>query len=257
MSSIKFELYLKITFIFILTIQGSNVFSQEKENNFLNPEIIKPGKKGKAPSDAIILFERGSLSNFESITEGDQSSPLDGSTPQWKVRGRKFTVIPGTPNIQTKQKFGDCQLHVEWKTPTKDVREGKENQQSGNSGIYLMGKYEVQILNSFGNRTDPDRQAGAIYEQHAPLVNASFKSGTWQIFDIIFIAPRFNSDGSKRIPGYFTVFHNGVLIHNHVEIKGPSHAGNEKTLITQTELSLMLQNHQNEVSFRNIWIRRI
>jgi hypothetical protein len=253
----KIELYLKTIFIFFIIIQGSNAFSQEKKSNFLSPEVIKPEKKGKAPTDAIVLFDKGSLSNFESITEGDQNSPLDGSIAQWKVRGRKFTVVPGTPNIQTKEKFGDCQLHIEWKTPTKDVRDGKENQQSGNSGIYLMGKYEVQILNSFGNTTDPERQAGAIYGQHPPLVNASLKSGTWQVFDIIFTAPRFYDDGSKKMPGYFTVFHNGVLIQYHVDIKGPSHAGNEKTLITEKELPMMLQNHQNKVSFRNIWIRKL
>lgn len=148
-------------------------------------------------------------------------------------------------------------MHVEWKTPTKDVRDGKENQQSGNSGIYLMGKYEVQILNSFKNTTDPDRQAGAIYEQHPPLVNASLKPGTWQVFDIIFTAPRFNDDGFKKMPGYFTVFHNGVLIQHHVEIKSPSRAENEKTLIAEKELPLMLQNHQNKVSCRNIWIRKL
>jgi hypothetical protein len=120
-----------------------------------------------------------------------------------------------------------------------------------------MGKYELQVLNSFDNTTNFDGQAGAIYRQHAPLVNASLQSGKWQVYDIIFTTPRFDGAGTKTSPGYFTVFHNGVLIQNHVDIKGPSQAGNEKTLITQTELPLMLQNHQNEVSFRNIWIRRL
>lgn len=257
MSSIKFELYLKITFIFIVIIQGSNAFSQEKENNFLNPEVINPGKSGKAPSDAIILFDRGSLSNFESITEGSIPSPEDGSPAKWKITGKQFTVVPGTPNIQTKEKFGDCQLHIEWKTPRNDVRNGKMGQESGNSGIYLMGKYEAQILNSFRNSTSPSRQAGSIYNQHPPLVNASLKPGIWQVFDIIFTAPHFNANGLEIKPGYFTVFHNGILIQNHVDIKGPSHAGNEKTPIDQPELPLMLQNHQNEVSFRNIWIRKL
>jgi hypothetical protein len=251
MTKFKISLYL----IFLLMIPGIDVYTQEIETN--HPEIIKPGKRAKAPSDAIILFDKGSLENFESITEGGQISPLDGTAPQWKVKGRKFTIVPGTPNIQTKNHFGDCQLHIEWKTPRNDVKKGKTGQESGNSGIYLMGKYEVQILNSYENSTNPNTQAGAIYSQYPPLVNASLKPGKWQTFDIIFKAPRYNADGKETRQGYFTVLHNGVLIQNHVIIKGPSHAGNEKTPIDQVELPFMLQNHQNEVSFRNIWIRTL
>jgi len=243
--------------LLVSVISGNFAFSQKPENELQEPVAIQPGKAGKAPSDAIVLFGKGSLDKFESIVEGSTVSDLDGSPVVWKVRGRKFTVVPGTPNIQTKEKFGDCQLHIEWKTPLKDVRNGKKSQECGNSGIYLMGKYEVQILNSFRNPTNPDGQAGAIYRQYPPLVNASLKPDVWQVYDIIFTAPRFNNDGSKKTPGYFTVIHNGVLIQNHVEIKGPSHAGNEKTPISQVELPLMLQNHQNEVSFRNIWIRKL
>lgn len=253
----NYKCYIKISLIFIAITYGSTVFSQDNDTNILEPEIVKPGKRGKAPSDAIILFDKGSLNKFESITEGDQVSPLDGSIAKWKVDGKKFTVVPGTPNIQTKELFGDCQLHIEWKTPRNDVRNEKMGQESGNSGIYLMGKYEVQVLNSFENSTRPSTQAGAIYNQHPPLVNASLKPGSWQSFDIIFTAPRFNDKGIEIESGYFTIFHNGVLIQNHVEIKGPSHAGNGKTPITQLELPLMLQNHQNEVSYRNIWIRKL
>ena len=253
-----FTFYVKTCFLIVLVIlQMTLVFSQEPAKPLAEPAVIQPGKKGKAPSDAILLFQKGSLDQFESIVEGSVVSTLDGSPVQWKVNGKQFTVVPGTPNIQTKEKFGDCQLHIEWKTPRKDVRDGKTSQECGNSGIYLMGKYEVQVLNSFNNPTNFDGQAGAIYRQHAPLVNASAQPGIWQVYDIVFTAPRFNSEGSKKSSGYFTVFHNGVLVQNHVEIKGPSQAGNEKTLIHQTELPLMLQNHQNEVSFRNIWIRRL
>lgn len=253
-----FAFYVTISFLILLLIsQGTSVFSQVNENQLPIPAVMQPGKKGEAPSDAIILFGKGTLNQFESIVEGPDVSTLDGSPVAWKVKGNKFTVVPGTPNIQTKEKFGDCQLHVEWKTPRKDVRDGKTSQGCGNSGIYLMGKYEVQVLNSFENPTNPDGQAGAIYRQYPPLVNASLKPGNWQIYDIVFTAPRFNADGSKKSSGYFTVLHNGVLVQNHVEIKGPSQAGNEKTSITQTELPLMLQNHQNEVSFRNIWIRKL
>lgn len=246
----------KLFFIGLTILQSTAVFSQSAEK-FAEPMVIQPGRQGKAPSDAIQLFDKGNLNKFESIVEGSTVSDLDGTPASWKVKGNKFTVVPGTPNIQTKEKFGDCQLHIEWKTPRKDVRDGKKGQECGNSGIYMMGKYELQVLNSFENTTNYDQQAGAVYRQYPPLVNASLQSGKWQVYDIIFTAPRFHADGSKEKSGYFTVFHNGVLIQNHVEIKGSSWAGNEKTLISETQLPLMLQNHQNEVSFRNIWIRRL
>ncbi|HET6557889.1 MAG TPA: DUF1080 domain-containing protein [Prolixibacteraceae bacterium] len=253
-----FSVIIKTCFILLLIIShATEGLSRQQEKPLAEPQIIQPGKKSKAPSDAIVLFDKGSLGSFESIVEGSTVSSLDGSAAQWKVSSKKFTVIPGTPNIQTKEKFGDCQLHIEWKTPRKDVKAGKKGQECGNSGIYMMGKYELQVLNSFENTTNYDQQAGAVYRQHTPLVNASLAPGKWQVYDIIFTAPRFNPDGSKATPGYFTVFHNGVLIQNHVEIKGASWAGNEKTPITDPELPLMLQNHQNEVSFRNIWIRRL
>ena len=233
----------------LLMAQATAVFSQTAEKQVPEPTVIQAGKKGKAPSDAIILFDKGSLSQFESIKNGEPAG--------WKVSGRKFTVNPKSTSIQTKEKFSDCQLHVEWNSPVKDVKAGKKGQGCGNSGIYLMGKYEVQVLNSYINTTYPKGQAGAIYEQYAPLVNASLKPGKWQIYDIIFTAPRFNTDGSQKTPGFFTVLHNGVLIQNHVEIKGATRASNDKSPINQPELSLMLQNHSNEVSYRNIWIRRL
>ena len=213
------------------------------------PNVISPGQKGTPPSDAIIVFSNGSLSAFE-------SSSTSGAA-LWKVAGKKFVVAPGTGNIQTKQKFGDCQLHIEWKTDPKDVKAGKKGQGSSNSGIYLMGKYEVQVLNSYINETDPDRQAGAIYKQHIPLVNASRKPGKWQVYDIIFKAPGFDESGKQLMPGIITLFHNGVLVQNHVEIKGPTRAHNEMLDITDTELPLMLQDHKSKVSYRNIWIRKL
>ena len=215
-----FSTIINTCFIILLLIsQATEGFAQEQEKSLTEPPVIQPGKKSKAPSDAIVLFDQGNLNKFESIVEGATVSSLDGTEAQWKVSGRKFTVIPGTPNIQTKEMFGDCQLHIEWKTPRKDVKAGKKGQECGNSGIYLMGKYELQVLNSFENTTNYDQQAGAVYRQHVPLVNASLAPGKWQVYDIIFTAPRFNPDGSKSSAGYFTVFHNGVLIQNHVEIK--------------------------------------
>jgi hypothetical protein len=233
----------------LLIIPAFVGFTQQKEAPLPEPTVITPEKNGKAPSDAIILFRKGSLDNFESIK--------DGGPAGWKVRGRKFTVNPKSTSIQTKEKFGDCQLHIEWNSPVKDVKAKKTGQGCGNSGVYLMGKYEVQVLNSYINKTYPDGQAGAIYRQYAPLVNASLKPGKWQTYDIIFKAPRFNQDGSQKSAGYFTVLHNGVLIQNHVEIKGATQASNGKSPISETELPLMLQNHSNEVSYRNIWIRKL
>ncbi len=245
-----FKFYTNASFLILfLILQGSTVFSQKIESQFPEPTVIQPGKKGKAPSDAIVLFDKGSLSKFESSKNGGPAA--------WKVNGRQFTVVPGTGSIQTKEKFSDCQLHIEWKTPLKDVWEGKVSQGNGNSGIFLMGNYEVQVLNSFINKTYPDGQAGAIYKQYPPLVNTSLKPGKWQVYEIIFTAPRFNSDGSKKTSGYFTVLHNGVLIQNHVEIKGPTRPAEKKFPVNQTELPLQLQDHNNEVSYRNIWIRKL
>jgi hypothetical protein len=213
------------------------------------PRIVAPGRNSRAPSDAIVLFGRGNLEAFESAGTGTAAG--------WNVKGRKFTVAPGAGNIQTRERFGDCQLHIEWKTPKKDVRLGKEGQQNGNSGIYLMGKYEIQVLNSYINKTDPDRQAGALYSRRAPLVNASRRPGKWQCYDILFTAPRFHPDGSRQSPGFVTVLHNGVLIQYHAEIAGPTTAFSEQFPTESPALPLMLQDHTNEVSYRNIWIRKL
>lgn len=234
--------------VFLLS-QSSDVFSQQKKNWAPEPTVIQPGKKGKAPSDAIVLFDKGNLDNFVSA--------VDGGKAPWKVKGNKFTVEPGTKNIQTKQGFGDCQLHIEWKTPSKDVRDGKTSQQCGNSGIYFMSKYEIQVLNSYINETNPNGQAGAFYSNYPPLVNASLKPGKWQVYDIIFKAPKYNDNDELVDPGYFTVFHNGVLVQNHVEVIKPTAAHDKNLSLSEAELPLMLQDHKNEVSYRNIWVRKL
>lgn len=233
----------------VMLLFSISAYSQNQKQGYSEPKIVKPGKKGKAPSDAIILFDKGSLNNFESV--------VDGRAAGWTVQGKKFTVNPEATDIQTKQHFGSCQLHIEWKTPLKDVKEGKEGQGCGNSGIYLMSKYEVQVLNSYKNSTGPTGQAGAIYNTHPPLVNASVKPGKWQTYDIIFIAPKFDDDGYIETPGYFTVFHNGVLVQNHSETKRPTTAYNKRFPRDAEKLPIMLQNHSNEVSYRNIWIREL
>jgi hypothetical protein len=237
----RFSVFLTLTLL-----ASGVVFSQEQKNQ-IKPTIIKPAKRNKPPSDAVILFDRGNLNQFSSVKENT-------SVP-WKVRGAIFTVVPGTGDIQTKQLFGDIQLHVEFKIPRSAQK--REGQKSGNSGIYFMGKYEVQVLNSYINETYPKGQAGAVYEQYAPLVNASLKPGEWQVYDIVFKAPTFDNNGSLIKPPYLTVFHNGVLIQNHVEVSGATTSYNKELPEKTAKGPLMLQEHNNDVSYRNIWIREL
>ncbi len=203
------------------------------------PRIVDTGMDDKTPpSDAIILYDGTGLDQWV--------SKRDGSPVKWKSENGVLTVVPKTGSIITKQKFGDCQLHIEWRSPAVVEEEG--GQKRGNSGVYLQSRYEVQILDSYHNRTYSNGQAGAIYKQHIPLVNASRKPGMWQTYDIIYVAPRFNRDSIKVSAGRVTVIHNGVLIQNNVEMKGRAPHG---------EAPLLLQDHSDLVSFRNIWIRRL
>ncbi|MFK7935025.1 MAG: DUF1080 domain-containing protein [Saprospiraceae bacterium] len=197
------------------------------------------------PSDAIVLFDGESAKHWQHD---------DGSAVKWTVANGIMTVNKGTGQIRTKEKFGDCQLHLEWRSP--QVIEG-EGQGRGNSGVFLQGRYEVQILDSYNNRTYSNGQAGSIYKQHIPLVNAMNPTGEWQAYDIIFTAPRFNEDGMRVAPGYITVLHNGVLIQNHVEIKGTSEYIGLPKNIAHEEDVIILQDHSNPVSFRNIWLRKL
>ena len=195
---------------------------------------------GRPPSDAIVLFDGSDLSEWN----GD-----------WKIEGDAVTVVPGTGSLVTKRAFGDVQLHIEWRTPS--VIEG-EGQGRGNSGVFLMEQYEVQVLDSYQNATYVNGQAGAVYKQHVPLVNASRRPGEWQSYDIIFMAPRFDDDGTLARPATFTVLHNGVLIQNHVTVIGETvNVGEQKYEPHEAKLPLTLQDHTNPVSYRNIWIREL
>jgi len=210
------------------------------------PPVIAPGKRMRPPSDAIILFRNGrDISNWTNRA----GEPAGWSTSCRTMKGgRKGDII-------TIQEFGDCQLHLEWRTPWKVEGEG---QGRGNSGVYLQSLYEVQILDSYENITYYNGQAGSIYKQSPPLVNASRKPGRWQYYDIIFRAPRFNEDGSLESPAVLTVFHNGVLIQDHFELKGRSiYAGYPGYEPHAEKMPLLLQDHGNPVRFRNIWIREL
>jgi Domain of Unknown Function (DUF1080) len=207
------------------------------------PRIMDPGPP---PSDAIVLFGGTDLSQWRSD---------DGGGPaKWEVKDGVATVN-GTGGISTKQGFGDCQLHLEWATPAEVKGEG---QGRGNSGVFLQGRYELQVLDSYNNKTYYDGQAGAIYKQYAPLVNACRKPGEWQAYDVIYHAPRFDNDGKLLRPGTITVLQNGVLIQDNVEIMGPT-ASPDKPKYEAHPLKqpLALQDHGHPVRFRNIWIREL
>lgn len=208
-------------------------------------KVVDPGKVGGPPSDAIVLFDGKDLSQWE----GGPWLVKDGYAV---ADGKKVWERQG---IVTKQAFGDCQLHIEWAAP--EEVEGVQ-QERGNSGVFLMGIYEVQILDSYDNPTYRDGQAGAIYKQHPPLANACRKPGEWQTYDIVFEAPRFDAQGKLTRPAFITVLHNGVLVQNHFEIQGTT-AWDQAPQYTAhaAKLPIMLQYHHDPVRFRNIWIREL
>ena len=249
-----------ITFL-ILTI-GFNAlcFSQNPNKHKMTPKMteiwepeiekITPGDKpGKAPSDAIILFD-GTNMNEEWV------NAKNDSLPGWKVENGTMTVVPYAGHIKTKRKFSSVQLHIEWKTPVSSTRKG---QRRGNSGVIFHGGYEVQILDNYNNQTYKNGQAASIYKQYAPRVNACKKPGQWQSYDIVFNAPHFKEDGSYLVPPRITLFHNGVLVQNAVELRGPTvYIGIPEYKIKKHGPGpITLQDHKSPVSFRNIWIRKI
>ncbi len=240
----KFAVFSLLIFTIPLILKGQDPKMTEDWSR--KPPVIEGSKWRKAPSDAIILFKKGK--------DIDNWSDKKGEPAGWKTSCRTMTTSQ-TGNIITKQEFGDCQLHVEWKTPRKAVGDG---QGRGNSGVYVQTLYEVQILDSYENETYYNGQAGSVYKQSAPLVNASRKPGKWQVYDIVFHAPLFNEDGSLISPATFTVFHNGVLIQDHFVLKGPSvYGGYPKYTAHAEKMPLLLQDHGNPVKFRNIWIREL
>jgi len=212
--------------------------------------IIQPGlQNSDAPSDAIVLFNGSDIIKEWEDTRGNPS--------KWIVKDGSLISVRGAGMIQTKRKFSNFQLHIEWKTPS-DV--SGESQGRGNSGVFLQERYEVQVLDSYNNRTYRHGQAGSLYKQHAPLVNASRKPGEWQTYDIIYTAPTFNSDTTTfYTPPRVTVLHNGVLIQNNVSLRGPTeYIGIPEYFIkVHGPGSLVLQDHGNPVAFRNIWIREL
>ncbi|MAT69154.1 MAG: hypothetical protein CMJ58_06475 [Planctomycetaceae bacterium] len=204
------------------------------------PPVVTPADKpGGAPSDAIVLFD------------GKDFSAWNGAD-RWKIEDGVAVVRGG--EIQTKQAFADCQLHIEWSAPTPASGSG---QGRGNSGVFF-GPYELQVLDSYENKTYFDGQAGAIYKQQPPQVNAMRPPGQWNVYDVVWTAPRFREDGSLESPAYVTVLHNGVLIQNHFEVRGTTFY-NEPAVYWPHDSAqpIRLQDHGNPVRFRNIWVREL
>ena len=216
------------------------------------PPVIDPGTQstqdspGRPPSDAVVLFDGRDLSKW---------AHKDGSAAKWKVENGYFEVVPKTGEIHTREAFGDCQLHVEFAEPAPPKGEGQDR---GNSGVFLQGLYETQVLDSYQSKTYADGQASAIYGQYPPEVNASRPPGQWQTYDIVFHGPRFAKDRKLLRPARETVFHNGVLVQDNVELSGPTAHGKRPPYEPQPEkLPLALQDHGHPVHYRNIWIREL
>ncbi|MBA7669815.1 hypothetical protein ES703_77949 [subsurface metagenome] len=218
------------------------------------PPVVTPGEQpGQPPSNAIVLFDGKDLSQWVSPLLSCESKKGDGPA-KWKVENGYMEVVKETGDIRTKQSFGDCHLHIEWATPAKVRGSGQDR---GNSGVFLMSTYELQILDSYNNKTYADGQAAALYGRKPPSVNACRPPGQWQSFDIIFHRPIFK-DGQVRRRATFTIFHNGVLVHDHYELTGGTWWRGPHAISEYEEhpdkLPLMLQDHGDPIRFRNIWL---
>lgn len=243
---------MKTTFLLFLLFTGLIINAQEDPSVHSRlwkpvPRVVTPGKTAAdVPSDAIILFDGKSFSNWEKT---------DGAAVKWRLDDKSMTAMKDAGDIRTKKGFGDCQLHIEWRTPPEVKADG---QNRGNSGIFFMSRYELQVLDSYNNSTYVNGQAGSMYKQHIPLVNACRPPGEWQSYDIIFTAPQFNKDSTLKSPARVTVLQNGVLIQNNVTLWGNTvNEGIPEYKPHADKLPIVLQDHGDPVSYRNIWIREL
>jgi len=210
------------------------------------PKVEPAARAGDPPSDAVVLFNGRDLSGWESAK---------GGPAQWGIENGELVDQPKAGDIQTSQKFGDVQLHVEWMIPV--LPPDRKGQDRGNSGIFLQGLYELQVLDSYDNPTYVNGEAGAIYKQSAPLVNALKPAPNWQTYDVVYYAPRFYGDGTLAEPARITVFLNGVLVQSNFAIKGPTEFRGVPAYKPHGEGPLLLQAHNNPVRYRNIWARKL
>jgi hypothetical protein len=249
----------KLKLVFGIVILFYNLSNSQENKDFTKPEATEiwepvPNKVNtyntNVPSDAIILFDGSNFNNWVSFKDSVIAA-------NWILNDdASMTVKNKAGDIYTKQSFGSIQLHIEWKNPKKPRADG---QNRGNSGVFLQGRYEVQVLDTYDNRTYSNGQAGSIYKQHIPLVNASNPSGEWQTYDIIYHAPEFDSIGRKTKSATITVLHNGVLIQDNVNIYGTTEYIGILKNDPHGKAPLRLQDHQDNsgVSFRNIWVREL
>ena len=242
------------SFLRVVTLWSASIFTLQaqitdpKATEVWTPEprLVTPGEGTQAPSDAIVLFDGKKLDEW--------LSAKDSSAAKWEISEGAMTVKPGTGDIITKRNFSDFQLHLEFSTP--EIVKG-EGQGRGNSGVFLQNRYEVQVLDCYQNRTYSNGQTGAIYKQSIPLVNACRKPGAWQTYEILYTAPRFNQDGILLTPAYVTVLHNGILIQNHVAVKGTTEYIGLPKNEAHGKGPLKLQDHGDLVRYRNIWVREL
>ena len=236
---------LTLVVVLLTTLIGSAVYLRSPpqvsgKEPAPSPRVVDPGPMGGPPSDAVVLFDGTDLSEWRG-RDGD---------PKWNVENGVLTIVPGTGELTTRRGFGDIQFHLEWRIPA--AAKGRREQR-GNSGIKFHEAYEIQILDSYKNKSNPKGQAAAVYKQHAPLVNACRKPGEWQTYDIIFRAPSFDAERKLRKDGTFTIFHNGVLVQDKVKIYGRTNSN--RPVRPDYKQPLFLQDHGSPVSFRNIWVR--
>ena len=218
------------------------------------PKVVTPGRtNADPPSDAIVLFDGRNLSEWVSTR--------DQSPARWTVGDGAFTVVKSAGDIRTRRSFTNYQLHIEWRIPSNITGSG---QLRGNSGVFLAwtseGGYELQIVDSYQNATFVNGQAGSVYKQYPPLVNVMRKPGEWQVYDVVWIAPTFNADGSLATPASVTAFHNGVLIQNHVVLRGVTKNTGQPEYTRHGPVPLVLQAHDDPsppISFRNVWLREL
>ncbi len=232
--------------LFFATAVFSQWTPQQTEWYYPVPQKVTPGKTPAAPpSDAIVLFDGSDLSKW--VNE-------KGENPQWTASDGVLSVKPGTGAIKTKEHFGDCQLHIEFRSPAPEKHNG---QNRGNSGIFLMSRYEVQVLDADNNDTYVNGMVGSIYKQAAPLANAYTKNGEWQVYDIYWKAPKFGTGEVLEAPAMITVVLNGIVVQNNFILKGNTPYIGLPEYSPHGRLPLMLQDHGTAVSFRNIWIRNL
>jgi hypothetical protein len=249
----KLNLLLLLTATF--SFSALNIYAQDEapaRGEWQSPKVVTPGSftpdcMQAPPSDAYVLFDGKDLSQFESA---------DGSNAKWAVGDGVFTVKKGAGDIQTRRLFNDFQLHIEWRIP-EDIQ--GTGQGRGNSGIYLQGRYEIQVLDSYNNETYFNGQAGSVYSQMPPLVNAMRKPGEWNVYDIIYTAPTFKTDGTFRTRPRVTILHNGVLVQNNTTILGITYKDYKGYPPGEAHGAgpILLQDHGFPVSYRNVWIREL